>query len=381
MKFLRFMIKNLLRNRTRTLLTVAGTAAAMFIWVFVEVMQRGIDRAARHTAGETKLVVYYRNRFCPFTSRLPEHYAATIRNSVPGVADVLPVRIFVNNCRASLDVITYHGVPAEEFDRMRSVKVIDGDLEAFRRRQNAALIGRKLAYRRGVKVGDEFRAGILPPVTVAGIFASDSPEEESVAYVHLRFLQQTPNRPLEGWVTQFEVKVRDPALLEPAAQMIDEEFSGAQAPTTTRPARAHTAQAAGDLIQLIGFTRWLGYVCVLVILVLNANTVIMAVQDRVKENAVLQTLGFTPGRVFRMILGESVLVGLIGGVVGTGLALAALAWLQLGVGSEGVRIEFLPEPGPALIGLATALAVSAAAGVVPAFQAARTEIVAALRRV
>jgi putative ABC transport system permease protein len=379
MRFLRYILRSLLRNRVRTALTVLGTAGAMFLWVFVEVMQRGLDRTARESASETKLVVYYRNRFCPATSLLPERYAATIRK-VPGVVSVLPVKVYVNNCRASLDVVTFHGLPPELVGRDRPLRMLSGDLDGFAARRDAALVGQRLAARRGLHPGDKFSVGGMT-VTVGGVFASEAPEEESLAYTHLEFLQRQRAHHGLGYVTQFEVKVADPSRLEGVAQAIDEAFRGDEAPTQTRPARAHVAQAAADVLEIIGFTRWLGYVCVAVILVLNANTAVMAVQDRVTEHAVLQTLGFTPGLILRLILAESVLVGLLGGLLGVGAAMLALHRLQLGVSNEGVRIEFLPEPAAALAGLAVSLAVGAAAGLVPAWQAGRAEIVAGLRRV
>lgn len=379
MRFLRYILRSLLRNRVRTTLTVLGTAGAMFLWVFVEVMQRGLDRTARESASETKLIVYNRNRFCPATSLLPERYAAVIRK-VPGVVSVLPVKVFVNNCRASLDVVTFHGMPPEMVGRDRPLRLLSGDLQAFADRRDSALVGRRLAARRGLAAGDKFSVGGLT-VTVAGIFTSDVPEEESLAVTHLEFLQRQRAHHGLGYVTQFEVTVADPSQSEAVAQAIDEEFRGDEAPTRTRPARAHAAQAAGDVLEIIGFTRWLGYVCVAVILVLNANTVVMAVQDRVVEHAVLQTLGFTPGLILRLVLAESMLVGLLGGVVGVGAAMLTLYRLQPGIGNEGVRIEFLPEPAAALAGLGVSLAVGAAAGLVPAWQAGRAEIVAGLRRV
>jgi putative ABC transport system permease protein len=95
----------------------------------------------------------------------------------------------------------------------------------------------------------------------------------------------------------------------------------------------------------------------------------------------LQTLGFTGYRIFGLILTESLLVSLAGGLLGIGAALATLAWSGLAVGTEGVTIAFAPSAGLAVIGLAVPLGVGVLAGLVPAWQAARAEIVASLRYV
>jgi putative ABC transport system permease protein len=105
------------------------------------------------------------------------------------------------------------------------------------------------------------------------------------------------------------------------------------------------------------------------------------VQDRIREHAVLQTLGFSGPLLFGLVLAESVLVSLLGGMLGVGVATAALAWSGLALGTEGVTIAFLPSLTIAATGLLAALVVGALAGVVPAWQASRAEIVASLRAV
>lgn len=100
--------KQVTRHRVRSLLTVAGVAAGMFLFTAVETMQSSLRVATRSGADDSTLVVYRENRFCPSTSKLPEHYQPDIRR-IPGVAEVIPIQIVVNNCGASLDVITFRG--------------------------------------------------------------------------------------------------------------------------------------------------------------------------------------------------------------------------------------------------------------------------------
>src|SRR5919112_265514 len=112
LKYIPLVLKQVTRHRTRTLLTVAGVATAMFLFCAVQAMQSGVEQATQQTAKDTTLVVYRENRFCPATSRLPEYYGERIAK-VPGVVGVVPVRIDVTNCRTSLDVVTFRGVPPE----------------------------------------------------------------------------------------------------------------------------------------------------------------------------------------------------------------------------------------------------------------------------
>jgi putative ABC transport system permease protein len=105
----------------------------------------------------------------------------------------------------------------------------------------------------------------------------------------------------------------------------------------------------------------------------------MSVEDRIAEHAVLQTLGFSGPRVFGFVVLESMLLSMIGGVFGIGAALWTLHWSHLSVGAEAVTLAFTPSPQLALTGFGVAALAGFIAGIAPAWCAARTEIVTALR--
>jgi len=370
-------IKQLLRHRLRTLLTVLGVAAGMFLFTSVETLQRALSAATEETAADTTLVVYRENRFCPATSRLPEHYADEIRN-LPGVREVIPIQIVVNNCGASLDVITFRGVPEGLLQRYApEISIIDGDPAEWARRDDGALLGEHFAKRRGLKPGDKFDA-VGVTVHVAGILRSPFPQDNNVAYVKLPFLQQASRAGL-GVVTQFNVRVDRSADLKPVAKAIDERFKSDQQPTNTRPEKAFFAETASQLIEMIGFTRWLGIGAVLAVIALVANSILLVVRGRVKENAVLRTLGY-PGRaILFLVVSEGGLLGLLGGLLGTGLAWSFLRWQSFTLGSEGHTLAIRPDLATALFAIGAALVLGVLASVHPALQAIRQPIVKSLR--
>ena len=127
-----FVFKQIVRHRTRTLLTLAGVATAMFLFTAVQAMQHGVRDATQTTAKDTTLIVYRQNRFCPATSRLPEYYGDRIAK-MPHVVSVMPMKIVVNNCRTSLDVVTFRGVPEDRFAQtcVRDLKLLDGSIEQW----------------------------------------------------------------------------------------------------------------------------------------------------------------------------------------------------------------------------------------------------------
>ena len=370
--------KTLWRHPLRSGLTVLGVAMGMFLFAAIETMHGAMRTATTAEAGDSELVVYRENRFCPFTSRLPEHYTSRIA-AVPGVAVVTPMQVVVNNCGTSLDVVTFRGVASEQFVEhvARRLNVIAGDLTAWNKRSDAALIGETLARRRGLTPGMSFDAAGIT-VHVVGIVASDEPQDRNVAYVHLPFLQRASRTGL-GVVTQFNVRVNDPSLLAQVAEAIDAQVAHDSEPTQTLPEKAFLAHTAKDVVEIISFARAVGFGAMLAVIVLVANTVLLTVRGRVREFAVLATIGYGDGAIAALVLADGVLLGLVGGFVGVGGAWAAL-WLgAYSISSEGLSIIFLPSAATMFIAIAVAVVLGLFAALVPAWRAARADLVASLR--
>lgn len=376
-KFLPYVLKTLWRHRSRTLLTVSGSAVALFVFCFVGAVQEGMNDLGNRQEAKQSLVMFQANKFCPATSHLPQDYERKIKR-VAGVREVVPIQVFTNNCRASLDVIVFYGVPPKKLRGSRDFELVSGSWEDFEQHQDSAIVGRAVAARRGLAAGDKFSIGELT-VQVAGIFASHDPAEENYIYSHLEFLQRGNNEDLVGTVTQHEVLLEPGVDATAKSEEIDELFRGGPVETDTRPKGVFQAKSLGDLTQLIGLAHYLGYACVALVLALVATTTVMSVQDRIQEHAVLQTLGFTGSRVFGLVLLESTLLSVAGGLFGVCVAMLVLAWSHLSVGAEAVTIAFRPSWSLAAWGMLVAAAVGVLAGLAPGWHAARTEIVSALR--
>ena len=371
-------LKHVWRYPIRSLLTLAGVATGIFLFTTIETMHAAMVSVTRGAAYDTTLVVYRENRFCPFTSRLPEHYADEMLQ-LPGVAQVVPMQIVVNNCNTSLDVVTFRGIPTDQFDDFATDRfdVLAGSLTDWHQRSDAAVIGAVLAKRRNLSVGDTLDAARVT-VHVAAIIASDNPQDENVAYVDLPFLQQASRRGL-GEVTQFNVTVEPGADLEQVAATIDDHFRTDQAPTHTRPEKAFIAQTAEDMVSLIGMTRWVGLGAVLAVVALVSNTIVLAVRGRRTAFAVLQTIGYRGWHIMVSVLAEGLVLGAIGGCIGI-----AASWLVLTSGgwslsAEGLSIVFTPTGQVLGAAFVVACVLGLGAALFPAWTAARMVIVSSLR--
>ncbi|MCB2156890.1 FtsX-like permease family protein [bacterium] len=369
--------KYIVRHRARTMLTLGGIATAMFLFCAVQAMRSGVASATQETANETSLVVYRENRFCPFTSELPEDYTRAI-GEIPGVRSVAPMRIVVSNCRASLDVVTFRGVE-EEALRNSEMELISGGLAEWTRRNDAALVGKRLAERRGLGVGDRLSAAGIT-VNIAGILDSADPQDQNVAYVHLDFIQRAAGNK-EGVVTQFNVEVTDSSQLDAVAAMIDETFANAQAPTWTSSEKAFVARAVTDIVRLVEFAGWLGIGSLVAIFALVANAISLSVQDRVKDHAVMQTLGYSENLITRLVVIESLGLSLLGGVLGVGIAFAVSQLGQFTFSVEGLSVIIQANALTIATGLGVCATIGVAAGLVPALRAARLSTAEAFRAV
>ncbi|MCI0652038.1 MAG: ABC transporter permease [Planctomycetes bacterium] len=376
------VLRQIWRSRTRSLLTMGGVAVAMFLYSSILGMQSGARAATEVTAGDATLIVYRENRYCPFTSQLPQFYLERIAR-LAGVESVVPVRIYVSNCRASLDVVTFRGVPPREFRAafVPHFEIVAGSIDDWERRGDAALVGEALAARRGIEPGTQFAIGGIT-VHVAAIARSADPQDQNVAYTHLAFLQETMARGgTGGVVTQFNVRVTDPARLEEVARAIDAEFARERDPTSTRAEKEFVGRAAADVLEIVRFATWLGWGALAAVFALVFNAIVMAVQDRIRDHAIMQTLGYSGRLVAALIVLESSLLAFAGGLVGAGAAYAVIATQRYSMTMEGLNIEVLAGGRTMLLGLAMSMALGAAAGLAPGWRAARREIAASFRAV
>ena len=334
------VLKQIRRSPIRSGLTVGGIAIAMFLFCFVEAMRDGVSTATTASAEDATLIVYRQNRYCPFSSKLPQYYGDRIEK-IEGVTSAVPVQITVTNCRASLDVVTFRGVPRDELVDVLEPgwTIANGSITDWKKRGDGALIGESLAARRGVRVGDRFSAAGIT-VYVAGIIESEAPQDRNVSYVHLPFLQESMRTGgTGGSVTQFMVKVENPLVMDDVARTIDGEFMYEEHPTSTSSEKAFVGRAARDIVEIVGFATWLGWSALVTVFALVANAIVLAMRDRIRDHAVLQTLGFTGGLIGFMVVFEGAVLGMLGGGIGAFAAWSVARIGHFSMTMEGLNVE------------------------------------------
>ncbi|MCK5941872.1 MAG: ABC transporter permease [Planctomycetes bacterium] len=364
--FFPYVMRTAFRARTRSLLTVLGGTLAMMLFAFVRTVDDGVETLIERTS-QPVLVVFQDSRFCPLTSELPVRYQRDIEK-IDGVQEVLTTLVFINSCRSNLDLVTLHGVPPDDLESLYDLEFLAGDIADWKRRSDGALVGERLAERRGLQVGQRVRLSEVD-VHVSGIVRSESAAVGNLAFVPLDLLSLARKR--QGAATQFLVKVDPNADPEEIAAVIDERFRTDEARTDTKGMQAFVAAAIAEISEVVGFARWLGYLGVLVVALVVANTVFISAESRIGEMGVLETVGMQKRMLMALIAGEGVGLGLVGGVLGTGIVVALLTIWPVTLGVEGHGIDLSPSGRMIAQSLLAALLVGVVASIPPAFAVAR----------
>ena len=364
--FLPYVWRTTSRARMRSLLTLLGAALAMTLFAFVRTVDGGVAGLAEK-ARQPVLVVFQDSRFCPLTSDLPLRYERDLRK-IDGVEDVLPTLVFINSCRSNLDLVTLHGVTPESLDKLYDLQVLAGSIGTWKQKGDGALVGQRLAARRGISVGQRVRLGEVD-VEVAGIVDSNTAGVANLAFVHLDQLALARDR--QGAATQFLVKMRPGADEGEVAAAIDSHFRTDESRTDTKSMHAFVAAAIGEITELVEFARWLGYLAVLVVALVLANTVFISAESRAAEMGVLETIGMTKGKLVALVASEGIGLGLLGGAIGTMLVVVILLVHPVTLGVEGYGIDLVPTLNTALAAMLAALLTGALASLPPAIAVAR----------
>ena len=369
-----YVVRSIVRARVRTTTTLVGAALAMGLYSFVRVMDEGVAALASANA-ESQLVVFQESRFCPMTSELPMRYEGTIAD-VDGVREVLPTLLFVNSCRANLDLVTLHGVPDGDLRELHELRLVAGPQEVLTTRAGGALIGRRLADRRGAEVGERIRLGEVD-VAVGGVFESDDPGLDNVAFVTIDQLALARDR--AGTSTQFFVTLEDGVDAAAVGAAIDGRFQSDAVPTRTRTRRAFVSGAVAEIAEVLRFSRALGYLAVAVVVLILANNMLISIGARMQELAVLRAIGLPGAEGGALITLEGALLGLAGGVLGAAAVMTVLWWYPVTLGVEGHGIDFRANVAVLAETAVVAMGVGALAAIPSAVSRARGGFVGALR--
>jgi len=330
---------------------------------------------------EQALRLVTRNRVS-LTQVIPESYENRIKQ-VPGVREVMISSWFGGTYIDAQHFFARFIVDTGKlFDVYGELRIPEDQKKAFIRDRTACVIGRDLANKYNLHVGERIHlVGDIYPgdyeFLIAGIF--DSPRNSEVMYFSREYLEQSLPERRRGNAGTFVTLIDSPASATRIAQAVDDNFRNSTAETKTESEQAYVLGFVALLGNVKAFLIAISAAVMFTILLVSANTMAMSVRERVREVGVLKTLGFTGGNILFIILGEACAISIAGGVIGFLLSTV----LTGGVQSSPAGM-FLPpiqrfDPSVASVCILVALGIGLVSSFIPAWNASRTNIVEALR--
>ena len=378
MKFMRLIWVNLLRNKRRTLLTVLSVTVALFLFTTLRSVVTALD-AVSEVGSEARLIT---RSATGITFALPQSYFERLR-AQEGVQSVSWANwfggIYVNESNFFAQLAIDHETYLAMYPEMA---IPDDQRQAFLNERTAVLVGRGLMERFGWTLGQNvtLQGTIFPgdwDFTIRAVYVPDDPSfGDQLFFFHYDYLYEGVNgNIIPGW---YVIQLNDPGAAPAAIDRIDRMFENSSNPTKTETEKAFNAGFV-TMWGNIGFlVKAIGTAVFFAILLVAANTMMMAGRERIGENAVLKTLGFQDGLLFRLVLVESVRITLLGGALGV-----FASKLMFGPGNpvssfiQGFEVAW----STVILGLVMATLLGMISGIVPAWQTMKLPVVQALRRV
>jgi len=386
MKYFHLIWAALFRRKTRTILTLVSIAAAFLLFGMLDAVRISFDQAGKSANGAQRLQTGSK---LSFIETLPQGLGEKIA-IVPGVKSVAYANWFGGAYQDPHNQVFTFAVSDNYIDQYPEVQVADDARKAFANTRIGILVGDKLLEKYHWKIGDQIplQSNIFPQQDGSKnwtfqIVGALHPTDQSVAFygqiilMHWKYFDDAVmkgyNNGRVGW---FVTRVKDVNQADQVAKAIDALSANSDHETRTQTEAAATASWMKQLADIGLIVGSIMGAVFFTLLLLTGNTMMQAVRERTSELAVLKTLGFSDRSVLAMVLAESVLLVVLGGVIG--IALAAILIPGVSAGSGGFLN--LPTVGANswLLGIGLMLAIGLVVGTIPAWRAMRLNIVDAL---
>ena len=384
MKYLQLVWAALLRRKTRTLFTLLSIVAAFLLFGLLDSVRGAFAGASNSVAGLDRLVTISK---ITFTLQLPKSLQERIR-AVPGVADVSYANWFGGIYQDPKNFFANEAVSPNFIDAYPEWRMSDAERAAFRNTRTGCVVGATLARKYHWKLGDRIplQGTIFPQkdgnntwiLDLVGIYHIDDPKlraQEGAMLFNWDYFDEARafGNGSVGW---YVIRVSDPARADSVAQAIDALSTNSDHETKTQSEHAFQlafASQFGDIGLIVGAIMAAVF---FTLILLTGNTMAQAVRERIPELAILKTIGFTSRSVLGLLLAESLLLLLLGGVLGVLLAGAVAAALELASGFVLPPIVSAAMVWLRSIGLM--LLIGVVVGALPAYRGLRLRVVDAL---
>ena len=375
-------MRNAFRNKRRSLLTMISISFSLLLLTLMICIWRAfyVDQVAPEAS--RRLIIRDRVSLAFF---LPAYYRDKIR-SVPGITAVAPMTWFEGRY---IDNRPEHffarlATDPDEYLKVASDKIVPPDqVKAWQQDRAGALVDVTLADKYHWKLGDRvhIQGTIFPTdldLTIRAIYHRDPPQ--NALYFHTKYLEESVSwfKGQAGW---YSAQVDSADHVAAASQQIDDMFRNSPLQTKSESEKAFQLGFVASLGNVKAFILGICGAVAFAIMLVSANTMAMSVRSRIREVAVLKTLGFTRQRVLSIFVSESVALSLVGGMLGIAAAVPVIAAMTHRFIGLGIPLDMRVRGPAAALALMASLFLGIVSGVVPAYRASRMNIVDAIRHV
>jgi putative ABC transport system permease protein len=377
-----FVIANLFRKKTRTILTLLSVIAAFVLFGLLQSVNHIFDAGADFI-GATRLMTQAR---VSFTQPLPLSMLPKLE-AVPGVARVAHMQWFGGVWQENTPLFVFAVDPVRQHDVYPEWVMPEAQWKAFANTRTAMIAGRQLANQYGWKVGQKIpiSSNIYPQKNgskawafdLVGIYDGkdeDWQKQTNTVFIDHDYFDEA-NQFAAGRTNFFVLKLANGAPAEKITRTVDSMFENSPDETKTQTEKDFNVgfiKQIGDIGMIV---RWILFAVFFTLLLVVGNTMAQSVRERVPELAVLKTLGFSDGSVLGFVLAEAGLLCLFGGVIGMGIATFLGAMVEKGTGGQfALRVNGWVWS----TGLIAMVLMALIVGLLPALRARRLKIVDAL---
>jgi putative ABC transport system permease protein len=381
---LRLILKNIFRARLRSALTLLGLVIAVIAFgllrTVVDAWYAGSDAASAN-----RLIT--RNAIS-LTFTLPTYYRERVK-SVDGVEKISMSNWFGGIYQEPKNFFPQFAVTLPSHFEIYPEYVLPPEqMEAMLRDRTGTIVGRAIADQYGWKLGDKIpiQGTIYPGTwefTVRGIYEGrDEGTLTRQLYFHWDYLNERLRQSFPRAADRtgvLVVSIKDAQRSAEISQLIDNEFKNSLAETLTETEKAFQLGFVAQSEAIIAAIRIVSFVVIIIILAVVANTMAMAARERTSEYATLKVLGFSPSFVSQLVIGESLAITALGGLLGIAASIPIAAAFKSLVGAVFPVFRMSEETFGWQMG--SMVIVGLLAAIVPAIRSARIKIVDGLRHV
>lgn len=383
-------VRNVLRSRFRTVMTVLGVAVAIMAFVMLRTVLSSWTAAADFAAKD-RVVTRHK---VSFIMPLPLKYYNEVQQ-LDGVKEAALSSWFGGKDPTHPN--DFFGTIAVQVDPFLAVydeiEVSAAEREAWKQNRKGAIVGDVLAKKLGWKVGDRVTLqGTIYPgdwqFEISGIYtAARKSVDRTSFFFHYEYLnewakQSNPvNADKIGWIA---TRAQSGKRAVDVARTIDTHFDESDVQTLSQDERAFNTSFLGMISAVLKALDVVSIVILVIMMLILGNTIAMGVRERTQEYGVLRAIGFLPKHLAIFVFGEAATIGLLGGAVGLAISYPVV---ELGMGRfleenmGGFFPYFRIAPSTAVAALLLAVFLGLAAALIPAYQASKLNVINSLRKV